>query len=372
MGPEQGSAPIIPLEQQQKIEETLDASYKAALPKFDDAMSISSDSEGEVPLSPASRLDDDDVHEQVTICRWSHCKAGNQGNMDQLVEHVHNEHIELRGKKYTCEWSDCSRKGLPHASAYALKAHMRSHTREKPFYCTLPEYDRAFTRSDALAKHHRTVHETEALRPSDPIPKSMSAAHKNQRLKLNVKAEQPEGHLPGPAHVNGTTNGHGPLGHPGWTSSYPVQLGFTAEEEARGPKELFFLLRNEIEWAQEESVGSFHTVLIIASSLIYNSYRDFHSHPNIACRIKSTPTLFTQRKHMRYGIVKEQYQYRCSPLSLFVSISSAVDFPSQTLNMRHGSLRTSPYRGNYSSGPAHRKDVEKEGYQRLDAQKDQS
>ncbi|KAK0104704.1 hypothetical protein ONS95_004977 [Cadophora gregata] len=250
--PEQGSAPIIPLEQQQKIEETLDASYKAALPKFDDAMSISSDSEGEVPLSPASRLDDDDVHEQVTVCRWSHCKAGDQSNMDQLVEHIHNEHIESRGKKYTCEWSDCSRKGLPHASAYALKAHMRSHTREKPFYCTLPECDRAFTRSDALAKHHRTVHETEALRPSDPIPKSMSAAHKNQRLKLNVKETQPEGQLPGPPHANGTTNGHGPLGLPGWTSAYPVELGFTADEEARGPKELFYLLKKEIEWAQEE------------------------------------------------------------------------------------------------------------------------
>ena len=34
------------------------------------------------------------------------------------------------------------------------------------------ECDRSFTRSDALAKHMRTVHETEALRPSDPIPKS--------------------------------------------------------------------------------------------------------------------------------------------------------------------------------------------------------
>ncbi|KAH6718997.1 hypothetical protein BKA61DRAFT_266809 [Leptodontidium sp. MPI-SDFR-AT-0119] len=250
--PEQGSAPIMPPEKQEKIEMTLEASYKAALPKIDDAMSISSDSEGEVPLSPASRLDDDDVHEQVTICTWSHCKAGDQGNMDQLVEHIHNEHIESRGKKYTCEWFDCSRKGLPHASAYALKAHMRSHTREKPFYCTLPECDRAFTRSDALAKHHRTVHETEALRPSDPIPKSMSAAHRNQRLKPNIKEVQPEGRLPGPAYANGTTNGHGPLGPPGWTSSYPVELAFTAEEEARGSKNLFFLLRKQIEWAEEE------------------------------------------------------------------------------------------------------------------------
>lgn len=136
--PEQGSAPILKPEERQKLDETLDASYKAALPKFDDAMSISSDSEGEVPLSPASRLDDDDVHEQVTVCIWAHCKAGDQGDMDQLVDHIHNEHIESRGKKYICEWGDCTRKGLPHASAYALKAHMRSHTREKPFYCTLP------------------------------------------------------------------------------------------------------------------------------------------------------------------------------------------------------------------------------------------
>jgi len=168
--PEQGSAPIIPLEQQQKIEETLDASYKAALPKFDDAMSISSDSEGEVPLSPASRLDDDDVHEQVTICRWSHCKAGNQGNMDQLVEHVHNEHIELRGKKYTCEWSDCSRKGLPHASAYALKAHMRSHTREKPFYCTLPGMISVWMCEEAANTYLRVRPRLHALRCLSQTP----------------------------------------------------------------------------------------------------------------------------------------------------------------------------------------------------------
>lgn len=80
----------------------------------------------------------------------------------------------------------------------------------------------------------------------------MSAAHRNQRLKPNIKEVQPEGRLPGPAYANGTTNGHGPLGPPGWTSSYPVELAFTAEEEARGSKNLFFLLRKQIEWAEEE------------------------------------------------------------------------------------------------------------------------
>lgn len=100
---------------------------------------ISSDSEGEVPNSPNGlRPDDDDVHEQVTFCNWEKCTAGDLGNMDNLVAHIHEEHVEVRGKKYTCEWNDCSRKSMPHASAYALKAHMRSHTKEKPFYCELP------------------------------------------------------------------------------------------------------------------------------------------------------------------------------------------------------------------------------------------
>ncbi|KAL7268755.1 hypothetical protein RUND412_008611 [Rhizina undulata] len=130
---------------------------------------ISSDTSGSVPGSP---MDLDEEHtEQVSICRWNSCNM-DLGNMDDLVKHIHDEHIGTRKAKYACEWDDCSRKGMAHASGYALRAHMRSHTKEKPFYCTLPECDRSFTRSDALAKHMRTVHETEALRPSDPIPKS--------------------------------------------------------------------------------------------------------------------------------------------------------------------------------------------------------
>lgn len=235
----------------------------------DDAFStiaISSDSEGEVPNSPSNlRPEDDDTHEQVTICSWTDCVAGDLGDMDKLVDHIQNEHIETRGKKYYCEWSDCSRKGQSHASAYALKSHMRSHTREKPFYCTLPgisccspsrslltfiECDRAFTRSDALAKHHRTVHETEALRPSDPIPKSMQALHKTSRIKDMMKPPQPhtEEHFAGL--LNGAVSGSDPND---WISSYPPELGFTAEEEARGPKELWRLLRRQLHWAEEEA-----------------------------------------------------------------------------------------------------------------------
>lgn len=109
-----------------------------SFPQEDALSSISSDTEGDIPNSPSNRQEDDDTHEQVTVCAWDGCNAGDMGNMDRLVEHIHAEHIETRQKKYTCEWSDCARKSMPHASGYALKAHMRSHTREKPFYCALP------------------------------------------------------------------------------------------------------------------------------------------------------------------------------------------------------------------------------------------
>ena len=230
----------------------------------DDALSISTDTSGDLPGSPnpQHQRGDDDDHEQVTICAWLGCTAGDLRDMDKLVRHIHDEHIETRSKKYTCEWSDCIRRSMPHASGYALKSHMRSHTKEKPFYCALPgrapyhhlnhllicipvECDKAFTRSDALAKHMRTVHETEALRPSDPIPKSMNGS--KSRLKLVIKPSQnaTEGVPP----LNGFTNGKDSAK---WVSSYNPDLGFTAEEEARGPEGLFQLLRRQVHWAEEE------------------------------------------------------------------------------------------------------------------------
>lgn len=54
------------------------------------------------------------------------------------------------------------------------------------------ECDRSFTRSDALAKHMRTVHETETLRPSDPIPKSGDTKGRS-KLKIIIKTPQSHG-----------------------------------------------------------------------------------------------------------------------------------------------------------------------------------
>ncbi|KAF2460814.1 hypothetical protein BDY21DRAFT_418783 [Lineolata rhizophorae] len=259
-------------------------------PPTGDETDVSEDTEGSMPASPthhgaggargagggAAKADaggegDEDSfgHEQVTVCKWEGCEAGDVGNMDKLVEHLHYEHIGTRQKKYSCEWVDCSRKGIPHASGYALRAHMRSHTREKPFYCTLPECDRAFTRSDALAKHMRTVHETEALRPSDPVPKHHSAnpSNKLQRIRLVFNKNSAAGDAAGdkssmpvsPSQPSGPVESeydHNNVTYvadgTGYKLKFPSDIHFTDEEARLSPDQLFQLLRRQLHWAQQD------------------------------------------------------------------------------------------------------------------------
>lgn len=116
-----------------------------------------SDSGGELIQSRSGAADDTVASEDTATCLWGGC-ARIFTDLESLIQHIHNDHIGVHKSTYTCEWTACQRRGLAQTSRFALISHIRSHTGEKPFTCHLPECDKSFTRSDALAKHMRLQH----------------------------------------------------------------------------------------------------------------------------------------------------------------------------------------------------------------------
>jgi len=225
-----------------------DHDHEMHSPAADDSDYVSSDTSGSVPASPGGADEHDrDEHEQVTVCRWDGCDK-DLYDMDSLVAHIHDVHVGTRKATYSCQWDDCGRKGLAHASGYALRAHMRSHTKEKPFYCSLPECDRSFTRSDALAKHMRTVHETEALRPSDPVPKSHPTHPQNRNLPHpihpHIFSDVSDHSVPGSPH------GENGISKNNW---YEPEDGLDEDEMEYEPPRLLRLLKEKEKVAREEN-----------------------------------------------------------------------------------------------------------------------
>lgn len=93
------------------------------------------------------------------FCKWEICQLPEFPNIDVLVDHVNSQHLD---DDWSCQWQDCSRKGVALTSRASLVSHMRSHTGEKPFYCVVPECLKCFSRSDALIKHLKTLHGIDA------------------------------------------------------------------------------------------------------------------------------------------------------------------------------------------------------------------
>lgn len=86
-------------------------------------------------------------------CRWEGCTASEPEDM--------KEHAESHVKGLTtfqCLWEGCPRNKEVLSNKYALQAHMRIHTGDKPFKC--PKCQKCFSRADALNKHMKR-HEAE-------------------------------------------------------------------------------------------------------------------------------------------------------------------------------------------------------------------
>ncbi len=153
------------------------------------------------------------------------------------------------------------------------------------------ECDKAFTRSDALAKHMRTVHEPEPARaPNGTAPQGSKKAPIKLKLTNGNSTPGPPGHTHTPSTGSATnqpainasapesrppppdrdedgnpvapspyndnisyTPAHHPItGQPGYMITYPPDVQFSSWESAINCDQLLRLLRRQLHWAQKE------------------------------------------------------------------------------------------------------------------------
>jgi hypothetical protein len=111
----------------------------------------------------------------------------------------------------------------------------------------------------------RTVHETEALRPSDPVPKhhSSNPQNKSQRLRITFGKTRENGEVkevtpPSPVIVTEDEDPNDFFftrdGYSGrWVPNFPGDIKFTVDELALPPEELAALLQYQVDWALESA-----------------------------------------------------------------------------------------------------------------------
>lgn len=129
------------------------------------------------------------VNDISCACHWNDCTfVGN--NISDLPEHVTQEHIKKQ-KTPACEWRGCPRKDITLASRFALISHVRKHTGERPFKCSVQSCGKTFTRSDALSKHTKVHHPEESGRSSvvsqSTQETTLASPRKRQRTKKPAK-----------------------------------------------------------------------------------------------------------------------------------------------------------------------------------------
>lgn len=131
----------------------------------------------------------------------------------------------------------------------------------------MTECDRSFTRSDALAKHMRTVHEPEELQAKKGQGPKIKLRLMNGSNKSNLPATAADKNpanagltpsdpdwdpSPPSDNIKYTPARHPITGQPGFLINYPPDISFTAFESEIPADQLLRLIKRQLHWAKLE------------------------------------------------------------------------------------------------------------------------
>ncbi|KAK5079577.1 hypothetical protein LTR70_009305 [Exophiala xenobiotica] len=244
------------------------------------AGSVSSDSSGSVPTSPsfahlgpthplstayaAMQANPNDPesadYTQVTRCQWTDCPEPEQGNMDNLVQHINDLHIPPRQKKYFCEWEGCTRKKQLRPSDPVPKGHTGGILQAEVKASATPNGNaKGPQRLKLTMKGNKSTPSAEVSAPAEPkveggtppLPTigSVTASGLTPKLaQLDVDEANDE------ALARAVDMDSVPFKLPVEPSYYPSDIYADMEdyERALPPSQWFRLLRRQIRWATED------------------------------------------------------------------------------------------------------------------------